>query len=220
MQPDLGDSRDPGAIWIRRRCEGIARASSVFAIGIGLAVLIGWSLDLRLLMTVLPGCVAMKPNTAVAFCASGLSLFLFLRSVAAAPSPHARRYSLVLAGAVALLGALTLGEYLSGFNLGIDELLFADYVSGSAGYVAGRMSPISAANFVALGLALAVLHFPAKRRWAQALTGLVALTALLADRRLCFWRRAALPVGQFHRCRAPHRSRFSHALPRRLERDE
>jgi hypothetical protein len=77
-------------------------------------------------MMVLPGFVAMNPNTAVGFCASGLSLFLFLCPCVAGPSPFARRCSLSLAGAVALLGALTLLEHVTGFNLGIDELLFAD----------------------------------------------------------------------------------------------
>jgi PAS domain S-box-containing protein len=162
------------------RCKQIALAAACVPIGIGLSVLAGWWFDVRALMTVLPGFVAMKPNTAIALCGSGLCLLLFLRPGTAAPQRRRRRCSLGLAGGVALLGALTLVEYASGFNLGIDELLFADYVGGSANYMPGRMAPITATNFIVLGVALAFLHFPEKRRWAQALTIIVALTSLLA----------------------------------------
>ncbi|MEA3212748.1 MAG: two-component system, sensor histidine kinase and response regulator [Chthoniobacter sp.] len=166
----------PAADMTVRRCKQIARAASLLAIGIGLLVLAGWCFDLRPLMTVLPGLVAMKPNTAIAFCLAGLSLFHFLRSVAGR-SPRTRQISIACALAVSVLGALALLEYASGWNIGIDELLFRDRFSSGA---PGRMAPISAFNFVCLGLALVFIHFPKRIAWAHALTSCAAFSSLLA----------------------------------------
>ena len=91
-------------------------------------------------MTVLPGFVAMKPNTALAFCFGGLSLFLFTWPEPGA-NQHSMKLSALFAGAVAIMGMLTLVEYATGFNLGIDKLLFRDHVGSSA---PGRMAPITA----------------------------------------------------------------------------
>src|SRR4029077_11594852 len=106
-------------------CLQIARGAGLLVILIGLSVLAGWVFDARPLMTVLPGFVTMKPNTELAFCFGGLSLFLFLR-----PQAIAKRYlielSTIFAGAVAIIGMCSLLEYATLFNLGIDELLFRD----------------------------------------------------------------------------------------------
>ena len=148
----------------------------MLAILIGFSVLAGWLLDFRPLMTVLPGFVAMKPNAGVAFCFAGLSLFLFLLS-AKGQDRRWRKLSIALAGAVVTIGVLTLGEYAVGINLGIDELLFRDFAVSRA---PGRMAPLTAINFVCLGLALIFLSFPKRTAWAHALPGWVAFTSLLA----------------------------------------
>lgn len=71
--------------------------------------------------SVLPGLVTMKPNTALAFVLAGVSLWLLRREEA---DQRARRIAGACAFLVALVGLLTLGEYLAGWNLGIDQLLF------------------------------------------------------------------------------------------------
>jgi PAS domain S-box-containing protein len=159
-----------------RRCVQIARGAGLFALLIGLSVLAGWAFDFRLLITVLPGFVAMKPNTALAFCLGGLSLFLFLRPPAGA-NRRSTKLSTVFAGAVAIMGMLTLLEYATGFNLGIDELLFRDYAGSGA---PGRMAPISAVILVCLGLALVLLRFPKRTAWVHVFAACAALAALLA----------------------------------------
>jgi PAS domain S-box-containing protein len=159
-----------------RRCVQIARGAGLFALWIGLSVLAAWAFDFRPLMTLQPGLVAMKPNTALAFCLGGLSLFLFLRPVEGA-NRRAINLSTVFAGAVASVGMLTLLEYATGFKLGIDELLFRDYAGSSA---PGRMAPISAFNLVSLGLALVLLRFPKRTVWVHALAGFTALASLIA----------------------------------------
>jgi len=60
----------------------------------------------------------------------------------------------VCAVAVVLIGGLTLTEYILGRNFGFDQLLVHDIAST---IYPGRMSPITAANFVLVGLALLFL---------------------------------------------------------------
>jgi PAS domain S-box-containing protein len=159
-----------------RHCIQIARGASLVAFLIGLSVLAAWVFDIRALMTVLPGFVSMKANSAIAFCFAGLSLFLFTAPGAAA-NRRSINLSTVFAGAVAILGMLAVVEYATGLNLGIDELLFRDYMRSIA---PGRMAPISAFSFVCLGLALVLLRFPKRTGWAQALAGSAGFAALFA----------------------------------------
>jgi PAS domain S-box-containing protein len=108
-------------------------------------------------MQVLPGQVAMVPNTAVAFLLAGLALWL--RASRAGRSPVlASRAAAAVAG---LLGLLNLVEYVSGKSLGIDELLFRD-PAGLTSVFPGRMAVITALGFVALAAALLTLDL----RWA------------------------------------------------------
>ncbi len=158
------------------RCRQIARGCGLLVIGTGLCVLAGWLFDLRPLMTVLPGLVAMKPNTAIVLCLCGWSLFLQARAASGA-NRWRRSFPGLLAGLAVGMGLLTLGEYVSGRKFGIDELLFKDFVRSSA---PGRMSPITALNSVCLGLALLFLRFPKRTSWAHALAGCAAFTSLLA----------------------------------------
>ncbi len=72
------------------------------------------------------------------------------------PSPPLQRLAQALALAVGALGLATLGEYLFGWQLGIDELLFRD-TADAYNVTRGRMSPYSAVAFASIGLALAVL---------------------------------------------------------------
>ena len=71
LEPEIG----PANRFDERFCIQLARGASLLALLIGLSVLAGWFFDFRPLMTVLPGLVAMKPNTAVAFCFAGSEPF-------------------------------------------------------------------------------------------------------------------------------------------------
>ncbi|HEY9799081.1 MAG TPA: EAL domain-containing protein [Leptolyngbyaceae cyanobacterium] len=129
---------------------------SVFVILLGCAVLLGWYFDISILKSILPEWTTMKPNTALGFVLSGLALN-FLHST----RKIKRRLAQVLAMAIALLGLLTLSQYLLGWNLGIDQLLFTDKLAAisqigveSATTYPNRMSPVSALNFSLIGSAL------------------------------------------------------------------
>ena len=123
---------------------------------IGLSVFAASVFGFRPAMAVIPDLVSMKPNSALAFCFGGLSLFLFTRPTKGAKRSQ-RKLSTGFAGAMAIVGMLTLWEYATGFNLGIDELLFRDHAGNSP---TGRMAMITALSFVCLGLALVFLPSP------------------------------------------------------------
>jgi PAS domain S-box-containing protein len=160
-----------------QRCRRIAGGAALLATAVGLAVLTGWMLHIGMLMSVLPGSVTMKPNTAICFCLAGASLFFFLWEPAE-PNRWARQLAAVLAVLVLVIGGLTLGEYAGGFNFGIDGLIFRDRGSGHA--APGRMAPISAFNFIALGLALLCLPSPRRAVWVHLLAGFAAFSSFLA----------------------------------------
>ena len=121
----------------------------------GGAVIVGWHFNIDSLKSLLPGLPTMKANTAVAFVISGVALWLihtFERGTA--PVRLGRAASL----AVATLGFLTLAESLFSLDLGIDELLVTDR-AGFASFP-GRMSPVTALNFLLIGLSLFALKAP------------------------------------------------------------
>jgi PAS domain S-box-containing protein len=153
---------------------------ALFAIAIGAAVLAGWLFDVPLLKSLLPGFIAMKANTALGFLLAGGSMLLLLLS----PASRARaRAGQALALAVALIGALTLGEYVFGWQLGIDELLFKDLDTTEPWKLsAGRMATSTAAGFLLLGLALLAIDWEPRRglRPAEWLALLVILLSLIA----------------------------------------
>ncbi len=126
----------------------LLRAAGVVAVGVGGAVLIGWMLDIASLKSVLPGLVTMKPNTALAFVLSGVSLWLSLSGARTDARQAQRRIAQACAVIVVVIGLLTLAEYVSGLDLGIDQRLFAE-PSGAVGTVTpGRMAPTTALNFL------------------------------------------------------------------------
>ena len=136
----------------------LVRLAAVLTAALGVIVLAGWAFGLPLLRSVLPGAVEMVANTAVGLVLAGCALFV----LGDRPSPPLQRLAQALALAVAALGLATLGEYLFGWQLGIDELLFR-YTGGAFNANPGRMSPYSAVAFASIGLALPVLPRPSLR---------------------------------------------------------
>ncbi len=168
------DQAEPRLLVALDRFQIIA---AVFTLALGLTVLLGgWMVGIDFLKSIIPGQVSMKPNTALGFILAGISLGL-LRS----PASSARaRWGRILGAALALLGAATIAEYLTGWNLGIDDLLFADT---GAFYTThpGRMAFNTALAWVFTGAALVFLN-TARAEWlglAALLTTLMALAGYL-----------------------------------------
>lgn len=147
------------------------KTASLLAIGVGLIVLIGWSVEITLLKSILPDAAVVKFNTALSFVLAGLSLWLVREQ--AAPQIK-RRIGQTLASLALLMGLLTLSEYLFQWDLGIDQLFAKDSDTLSSPYP-GRMSEISAICFILIGLAILVIH----SRISEYLSLAVTLLALL-----------------------------------------
>ena len=139
--------------------RGVARLETPVIL-IGGVVLLGWALDVSTLKGLPASFSPIKPNAALAFVLAGVSVAL-LRAEDAPPGR--RRAGRALAAVVALIGALTLGEYLFGWNLGIDELLFDDPQT-DVGDLPGRMGVASTIGLVLAGLALLLLDVEIARR--------------------------------------------------------
>ena len=93
----------------------LAQACSLGVIGIAALVLLGWTLDVPVLMRLGLGVNPMASNTAIGLLAAGGSLYLLLPPA----RPHAAA-ARGLASLALLLGSLTLLERLHVFELGID----------------------------------------------------------------------------------------------------
>lgn len=133
-------------------------------------VMAGWIFRLGALTTFFgTSPTSMKANAALSFMLLAGTLHL----------AAGRKHHLVqrwLAGSAMLLGGLALFEYMTGQPLGIDQLIVQDPV---ASLHPGRMSPISALNFVLLGLAL--IPFERMSAAVREILGLaVAMTSMFA----------------------------------------
>ena len=154
-----------------------SQAASTLVIVVGCLVLFGWIRDIPTLKSVLPGLATMKANTAIAFILSGASLWLLQKKKQTNQRSH--KFAQLGGFIVAVLGVLTLSQYLFGWNLGIDQLLFQEIPGAVSTSHPGRMAPNSALNFILLGLALVLLGQKTRRAYwyAQLLTLIATLVS-------------------------------------------
>jgi hypothetical protein len=143
-----------------RRYLLFAQSAGVVSIAVGALVLVGWAFDIAVLKSVVPGMTRMKPNTAVCFILLGAALRLFRKKPAQSESVHPRRQVVAQACALlaALIGSVTLVEYLFGFDAGIDKLLFRNALLATKVPFPGRMAHVTGLEFIVLGIALALLN--------------------------------------------------------------
>ena len=163
-----------GEVLDARRVASLRAGSKIAALVtfVGSLVMLGWALDIAALKSIVPNLVSMKANTALCFILLGAGLWL---------SNAARNdVSKVLGGLVALIGLLTLCEYVFGWNPGIDQLLFKEPAGAVAASTPGRMAPNTAVSFLFVGLALLLLdsRITLSRVFAV-LGGLIGLLAVI-----------------------------------------
>jgi uncharacterized membrane protein YozB (DUF420 family) len=124
-----------------RACSRVAGA---VVLGLGSVVLVGWMFDVPALKSILPAWVAMKANTAACFILIGVAMLLLTRRERPERQVSLHRRSLLVARVCAvvvlLVGLLTLSEYLFGWTLGIDQLLFKEVPGAVATSDFGRMA--------------------------------------------------------------------------------
>jgi signal transduction histidine kinase/CheY-like chemotaxis protein len=119
---------------------------------IGLTALAGWVLGNEHLQGSAFAGINMKANSAVCLSLMG-TLVLLLGLGARGERLLAPLAARCLAAAVLGVGVATLFEHLSGFNLGIDELLFKERAGAIATESPNRMGPLASFCFSLLGLA-------------------------------------------------------------------
>jgi len=131
------------------RLRFFSRIFAVLVFLVGFCALVGWQFDVVIFKRIVPTLPVIAPNTAFSFFLGGIVLFL-----ASDPRTAEKKYLIAVLRffslLIALVGLITLLEYLLGKNFGIDRLLFAS----AQGEAAVRMSPQSAFNFLMAGVSL------------------------------------------------------------------
>ncbi|TGM89979.1 sensor histidine kinase [Leptospira licerasiae] len=124
---------------------------------IGSLVLIGWLLDIEILKRPRENMVAMNPMSAVSFVFIGFALYLILNRPDSKTSRNCIRLIALL---VFFVGLSKLYSIVSGFDLGMDKVLFSDKIAKDIiKGVPNRMAPNTAFDFVILSSAVFLTSF-------------------------------------------------------------
>jgi signal transduction histidine kinase/CheY-like chemotaxis protein len=137
----------------------------LFAMGV--MVIIGWHAGSSALVQIRTTWVPMQYNTALGFVFCGLSIVCLARNW--------QRATVATGAIAATLGGLTVVEYLSGMDVGIDQLFMEHYIQVETS-TPGRMAPNTAICFLLLGIvAVTYLNQWSSWRWAIFRSTLVSL---------------------------------------------
>ncbi|MDD5173795.1 MAG: ATP-binding protein [Candidatus Omnitrophica bacterium] len=134
--------------------------AGILTAAIGAIVLFGWALDIPAIKSVLPGLVTMKVNTALCFILLGFSLWALQTKRIDKVTRIIARISVF---AVIVITALTLYEYISNANLGIDEIFFKDSPEAIFTTNPGRMAVSTAIVFIMISVALLLSNSKTKK---------------------------------------------------------
>lgn len=115
----------------------------------GSLVYLGWALHVPALTSLFISEATMKANTALCFALLGGALVLRQSSKLAS-----QLWVPVLSGAVLVIAAATLAQFVFNFNLGIDEFPFKDDLSSISTDAPGRMSATTALSLTLLSLSV------------------------------------------------------------------
>ena len=127
-----------------------ARMAAAAAVTVGAVVLVGWLIDAHVLRAFSTGAVAMKANAAIGVLMAGVGVL-----VKVGDPPRWRRLTGDGLGlACMLLGVVTLAEYLTGWQPGIDELVFSEAPTEVRTSSPNRMAASAAVCLVLLGTAV------------------------------------------------------------------
>jgi signal transduction histidine kinase len=143
---------------LARVTTNLSRAAAAISMAVAVTVLLGWAFRNEMMLGLSSRVATMKVNTAIAFALLGVALWLAnarrggLSCLGMRRNESVSRVIRICAVLAALIGLLTVSEYLFGWGLGIDNLMIQDYHTGHNPHP-GRMSRMSALNLVLLGAA-------------------------------------------------------------------
>ncbi|RFB98141.1 PAS domain-containing sensor histidine kinase [Rhizobium leguminosarum bv. trifolii] len=166
---DLQDQRR------RRRYRGFAIAVGCLMFLLGMSALVGWLLQIEVIISLVPGFPSMAFNTALCFVLSGLAL--------AASTLAARRFLIaatIMSGCAAAIAAarlveiVTIGRTFHNIDLLISRFVIPpDFIA----QIGGGMGPNTALVFLIANLSLLLsLHVEGKSQVVQELTSYVVIT--------------------------------------------
>lgn len=153
------DPREPATSPLGAQFRKLARRAGALTVVVGVLVLLGWWREVPIFISLLRGWPVMLPNSALMFVAAGSAAVLL--GPEQLPSCR-RRLGRVLAAFVVWLSALTLAEYLAGWDLGVDRLLFHDLPASWSAYP-GRPSAQTNLSFCMSASALLLLNTKTRR---------------------------------------------------------
>ena len=169
----------------------------MFAIGVGAAtaivgatVIIGWTLNVPSLKSAIPDFATMKANTALGIALLGAALCLTQYGVVPG------RVGKAAAAAAALLGMVTLLEYMLGWDAGVDQLLFDDPQTIPSAFP-GRPSHATAFNLLILALGLLGVNSAVARCLTTAMAIIASLVSWIALNGYVFGAHALYGVGLY-----------------------
>jgi PAS domain S-box-containing protein len=130
-------------------------AASLSGVVLSIAVIIGWVLNLPLLVTVFPGASAMKLNTAIYIFILSVGVAIMQKIKATNTSLKNHKWTLgAIASILIFIGITSLIQNYFPSNLIIDELLIKDLLTEqNEGIFPNRISVLTAASFVFFGIA-------------------------------------------------------------------
>ncbi|MDR3476501.1 MAG: response regulator [Gammaproteobacteria bacterium] len=125
-----------------------AKIISATIITLSTIIVVAWAFYYWIPKNALVYLYAVKPNTAICFFLSSISLWFYSEK----PSKYNQGLAQVASGIVFLIGFITLFEYFFRLNFGIDEWVLNSWgTHQQENYVTARMSPFTAINFVLIG---------------------------------------------------------------------
>jgi len=134
----------------------ITRIAGILCMIAGTLTVLGWIMNIELFKALIPGFTTIKINTAICLTFSGLALFLFSFEESNRP-----RWVLpIVAFIIMFTGLLTLFEFISKKDVGIDQLLIAD--NRDTIHFPGRMSFAAAASLTLVGFAFLIFYIKNK----------------------------------------------------------
>jgi len=132
-----------------------ALIAALLVMAVSFAVLTGWAFDIHSLKEVIRGSISMKANTAIGLFFLASAILLTTQE----KLPKSNDLAQICGLFAITIAAVTLLEYQTGKNFGIDELLFRDSDGIGGIFPPGRPAPVTAIAFVLLGTAIVISRF-------------------------------------------------------------
>lgn len=142
---------------------------SALTILLGLAVTIGWMLDITLLKSVIPGYSSMKFNTAICLIISGFIFYTLVEKIN-------QNIVVLLSSILILISIASFSQDVFHYQLGLDQLFFTDKEEPRP----GRMASTTALSFVLLGLSFLFISAKATKTVGQFTLHLISLISFIA----------------------------------------